>query len=373
MKQDKTRISAKVVADSISPRGHRITTLELVLPRSILAELNTHRALSKNSASSRAIPFKKMVEVVEKDPFIPIAWQSKHSGMQGTDYLTGTSEVQLLINKWLEARNLAVQQATLLHNSNVTKQLCNRLLEPFMWHKVLVTGTGEGWENFFQLRCPYYEYKIPTCGEDGTLTENLITLKSRSRKDLIKELQIIDNPEYLPYLEALPPLQDNLAWLIINKGQAEIHMMALAEAIYDARNESIPEQLAEGEWHIPFGNKIDSSQFDASKYVLMADEAFQHWKVKIATARCARVSYTVVGEEGKEHDYQKDIELHDKLLESKHLSPFEHCARAMSDEECAQYVKTRIGSRGSFLIEGGWCRNYRGFIQYREIIEKSIL
>ena len=37
-----------------------------------------------NSASSRAIPFKKMKEMVMSNPFTPIAWQKKPtSGMQG--------------------------------------------------------------------------------------------------------------------------------------------------------------------------------------------------------------------------------------------------------------------------------------------------
>lgn len=55
-------ISAKVITDSKSPQGNRITTFKLVFPRFILAELNTHRLFSKNSASSRAIPFEKMVK-----------------------------------------------------------------------------------------------------------------------------------------------------------------------------------------------------------------------------------------------------------------------------------------------------------------------
>ena len=46
-------------------------------------------------------------------------------------------------------------------------------------------------------------------------------------------------------------------WLSLNKGQAEIHMMALAEEIYDAINESTPIQLQENEWHIPMIEVIE--------------------------------------------------------------------------------------------------------------------
>ena len=68
-------ISAEIVADSIDPRGNRITSVLLTYPRFIHSELLTHRMFSRNSASSRAIPFAKMVKMVQKDPFIPIAWQ----------------------------------------------------------------------------------------------------------------------------------------------------------------------------------------------------------------------------------------------------------------------------------------------------------
>jgi thymidylate synthase ThyX len=138
--------SATVVADTVSPLKKRITTLEVVMPRIILAEFNTHRAFSRNSASSRAIPFGKMVDSVEQRPFIPLKWMKTHKGMQGNEYL----EDDMLKTHWLAARDAAVAQAKRLDAMGLTKQLCNRLLEPFMWHKVLVTATE--WENFFALR-----------------------------------------------------------------------------------------------------------------------------------------------------------------------------------------------------------------------------
>ena len=74
-----TKISAKVIADSKNEFGNRITTMIVTFPRFILAELNTHRMMSRNSASSRAIPFEKMLEAVSNNPFIPIAWQKDHN------------------------------------------------------------------------------------------------------------------------------------------------------------------------------------------------------------------------------------------------------------------------------------------------------
>ena len=104
-----------------------------------------------------------MIEMVEKDPFIPIAWQSKHTGMQGNQYLDIKSEQQLLTDIWLEARWSAVSRAKLLNAHNLTKQLCNRLLEPFMWHTTLCTFTES--ENFFNLRLPIYEIDLDNLEE----------------------------------------------------------------------------------------------------------------------------------------------------------------------------------------------------------------
>ena len=64
-------ISAKVVEDSISEAGKRITTLQLRMPKFILAEFNTHRVFSRSTASSRAIPTAKLIEMVRTNPLIP--------------------------------------------------------------------------------------------------------------------------------------------------------------------------------------------------------------------------------------------------------------------------------------------------------------
>lgn len=356
------QIEAKIIADSISPQGHRITSMLLTYPRIIHSELMTHRMFSRNSASSRAIPFEKMVKMVEENPFIPIAWQSKHIGMQGTEYLDGESEQKLLVNKWLEARDLAVQQSKLLNNSNVTKQLCNRLLEPFMWHTVLVTATE--WDNFFELRCPSY---------DG-FSKNGEKVSFRSKKDIRKHF------EELKLDTDLVDNQSFKSWQSINTSQAEIHIQALAEAMWDAMNESTPKKLQVGEWHIPFGDKIEGLMYSfkdtsGNTWTLRYNRLFDGngFAIKVATARCARLSYMTFD---GEIDYEKDIKLHDSLLESHHMSPFEHCARAMSDEEYQFFIKGRVKNFDlSSIPEGdasifGWCRNFKGFKSYRQILEE---
>ena len=156
-----SKIEAIVVADSTNPQNDRLTSVLVTMPRIILSEMNTHRMLSKNTSSSRAIPFNKMVESVQNDPFIPIAWQKHHSGMQGNEYITDSTIVEECISSWLAGRDDMIEIAANMNcNQEVTKQLCNRLLEPFMWTTMLITGSKEGWDNFHSLRNPIYEIDL---------------------------------------------------------------------------------------------------------------------------------------------------------------------------------------------------------------------
>jgi len=162
-------------------------------------------------------------------------------------------------------------------------------------------------------------------------------------------------------------------WQSINKSQAEIHIQALAEAMWDAMNESAPKKLAPGEWHIPFGDKMDEDKISELYYeVVNGDKGFNHessiteTKIKVATARCARLSYMT-------HDgiidYEKDIKLHDQLLKDSHLSPFEHCARAMdNDDYFWGYGRLDYGNQIC-----GTADNFNGFIPYRNLIKNKEL
>src|SRR3954452_24195130 len=82
---------AKVLADSVSPAGQRLTTLEATFPRFVLAEFNTHRVFSRNSASSRAIPVAKQLRRVLDDPYVPIEFGSNKPGMQAGPALAGAN------------------------------------------------------------------------------------------------------------------------------------------------------------------------------------------------------------------------------------------------------------------------------------------
>jgi thymidylate synthase ThyX len=294
---------AKVLADSRSPAGYRLTTLEATFPRFVLAEFNTHRVFSRNSASSRAIPIAKQLRRVLEDPYVPIEFGSNQPGMQAGPALDGEKR-EAAEREWLEARDDAVRRVLGLVADpelaaggdlfgvlqqvedatrdrarppewlNVHKQVANRLLEPFMWHTVIVTATE--WENFWNLRC---------------------------------------HPD----------------------AQPEIRL--IAEKMRDATELSKPSELAEGEWHLPLVSPEDRDQVASIEDL-----------IKISAGRCARVSYLTHA--GK-RDLDADIQLHDRLLESGHMSPLEHPARPLTAAE---------------LTDNEWSGNFRGWFSYRKEI-----
>lgn len=142
-------VSAKVIADSINPRGVRITTFELNYPRIIHAELLTHRVFSRNSASSRAIPVATVINLVENDPAMPVHWGKNQAGMQASEELNDLDKVAVQ-GLWLEACKQAVSIAKIMDGIKAHKQVINRITEPYQHMKVVVTATS--YENWFWLR-----------------------------------------------------------------------------------------------------------------------------------------------------------------------------------------------------------------------------
>lgn len=145
-----------ILADSTyeAPSGalqsdYRLTTFQITHPRFILAEVNTHKMISKNSASSRAIPVAKSIDAVLRDPFIPSEFGSNQKGMVGGTALSGDDHYRAETT-WTKAMHAAVSRAQELEEIEVHKGLANRILEPFKWHTCILTGTD--WSNFFALR-----------------------------------------------------------------------------------------------------------------------------------------------------------------------------------------------------------------------------
>lgn len=139
-------IKASVVADSISPSGDRITTMQVTFHRFILAEFNTHRMFSRNFSSSRAIPTSKLME---QDMALPVFWGKNRAGMQAVEELEYGDRWRAE-ELWRLARSQMDFISSSLLSIGLHKQLTNRLVEPFKYVTGVVTATE--WSNFFALR-----------------------------------------------------------------------------------------------------------------------------------------------------------------------------------------------------------------------------
>lgn len=123
---------------------------------------------------------------------------------------------------------------------------------------------------------------------------------------------------------------------------ADPTMRALAEAMRDAIAASVPEQEPDG-WHMPYIQDEDWSEFKTDYSMKAYDKL-----AMISAARCARVSY--LNHDGTNPDIKKDLALAKRLLESRHMSPFEHQAVASSG------------------IRSG---NFNGWKQFRQMVDVS--
>lgn len=143
-------VNVKILADSLNTAtGDRLTTFLLPrFPKCLMAQIGTHRILSKNSASSRAIPIKKVIENILADPYIP-TFTRNVKGMQGVDDLS-VKQIDDALHVWMRAMHEAIVNAQRFMEIGVHKQECNRTIEPYMRVPIIVSATD--WNNFFNLR-----------------------------------------------------------------------------------------------------------------------------------------------------------------------------------------------------------------------------
>jgi hypothetical protein len=307
--QGKGGISAKIIADSICPRGKRVTTFELNYPRFIHSEFLTHRLFSRNAASSRAIPVPKMIDNIKANTAMPIHWGAHQRGMQADDecdafvssilgYEGDEYDKPSREQAWDLARNDAIFHAKAFHQAGYHKQIVNRLLEPFQFIKVVCTATE--YDNFFWLR---------------------------SHKDAQPEIRELSN------------------------------------CMYKAYQESEPTFLRIGEWHVPYVDTFRASDGDASlEYIVGNIGVSLEAALKVSSSCCAQVSYRLT-----DNSLEKAEMLYSLLVDAKpvHASPFEHQCTPM---DCEVDLDTE-GVTGYTNGLGYNSGNFFGFIQHRQLID----
>lgn len=320
-----TTITAKIIEDSISEAGIRLTTMQLRYPRWIHAEGRTHRQisldeeldgveygtgvvttpslmadpnLSRNASSSRAIPVERLIQDVLDDPAVPMYWGANQRGMQAggectnpvdiPDFGAGLTSTYSREDAWPEARDHAILVAQGFAEAGYHKQIVNRLIEPFSHINVVVTATE--WTNFFALRI---------------------------HKD------------------------------------AEPHINLLATRMRDAMNASTPKILRRGEWHLPYVLHVEIDAFGGR------EDPSGDLRL-ISVARNARLSYLT--HDGKPPAIMQDLDLARRLIGSVplHASPAEH--QAMPDRWILADGPSPAWENQT--LHG----NFRGWVQYRKTL-----
>ncbi len=321
--QGRFGISAKVICHSISLAGVELVTFEITYPRIILAELNTHRMLSKNSSSSRAIPFQKMKESLYGRP---VRFGQANPGMQdkgeehqakivvtspdGDDCEFTAEEV------WEMAKKDALFYADVMYKAGFHKQVYNRMVEPYQMMKTVISGTE--WPNFFWLR---------------------------------------------------------------KHGAADPSFEELASVMYEAKAASTPRLLRDGEWHLPYIDACVVKDGKIVAYALTNEEGLSDYltteeAIRVSAARTAAVSFRNI-----DYGVAKSEEVHGRLVNDDriHGSALEHQATPMkvgsesfnpndevnlvSDPDTWEPGVTHMDKQSRL-----WSGNFRDFIQYRKLI-----
>lgn len=323
-------IAAQVICDSISPAGIRCASIQVTAHRFILAEINTHRVLSRSYRSSRAVPVAKLLAEVRANPAMPVYWGANEKGMQASAELSSVPDGLDLVMcteandtgwsghewresnpldrakwQWKQAAKAAADHAEDMMKNGMHKQIANRVLEPFLMVTGIITATE--FDNFFGLR-------------------------------LHKAAQ----PEF----------------------------RALADAMWPALKASTPKILRPGEWHLPYFDW----ELDARDWYGVHDSPSELEvnlrAAKISTARCARSSYNSF-DSGKRSTEAEDLITYSKLnipgtehydvTQPIHASPAEH--QATPDK---WWDGSALRTRG--LMRSELHGNLVGFCQYRKML-----
>jgi len=305
-------ITASIIAHSISPDGQEILTYQLHYPRIIHSEFMTHRMLSKNASSSRAIPVNKIMEYISSNTAEPVEWGKNQAGMQADGTHDGlisfeADDGEILTDftpeeAWEYACNSALAISKGFADAGYHKQIANRLTEPFQFINVVTTGTD--WNNFFYLR--HHSDADPTIAE-------------------------------------------------------------LARIMYECYKESTPELLLSGEYHTPYVEH-ERGNGGIIHYVSNGDRLKLEDAIKVSISCCAQVSYR-----NNDNSLEKALTLYDRLVTMKpaHASPTEHVATPFNDVELnirkglLEVSKDAKLDLPQIMYSGNFC----GFTQFRKTIK----
>lgn len=124
-----------------------LITFRIECPIYCWTELLTHRRLSRNASSARAMGTTRYLSMGN---YVPDTFYSGGKGMQSSD--TPIKYQWLAKFLWNNAFKSASFYTRLLEKLGVAKEQRNRLIPPTKIIAGIVTGTEDGWKHFLSLR-----------------------------------------------------------------------------------------------------------------------------------------------------------------------------------------------------------------------------
>lgn len=162
---------------------------------------------------------------------------------------------------------------------------------------------------------------------------------------------------------------------------AQPEIKHLADLMYQAMQDSVPEVLHAGEWHTPYVHHERGDSGTLKYFVYTTDmsdtetDGYQYKQylslvevIKVSSSCSAQISYCK-----NDTSIEKALAIYDKLINSSpvHASAFEHCATPIDDSTDEQ-VSTDAGITHFSVYKGDGfipCSgNFTNWIQYRQLI-----
>lgn len=330
-------IKARVIAHSKSSvTGKQIVTIEAEFPRIILAEANTHNAVSKNASSSRAIPVPTLIKQARENPAYPARFGAANKGMQDAGehnalvYFNASDEDgnQIALppqEAWAYCANITADLAQAWYDAGYAKQICNRWIETAQMMKVVFTATE--WNNFFWLR---------------------------------------------------------------DHGAADPTIAVLAKKIKTAIENSTPVVLKPGEWHVPYYNDgfwkpvATARGTNGAVVVDSFGHSLEH-ALTISSSCSAQVSYRKLDDTiEKARGVVARLNLQgEEPDEPVHASPLEHQATPVQgftvdytgNKKTVNGIYSETWEKGITHMDrdGTLCSgNLKGFIQHRQLVPNHV-
>lgn len=327
--EGKAGIRVEVVLHSISEAGKEIITFLVDHPRIVHAEELKHRQFSYSAASSRAIPSAKMAEQLTG---MPVSFGKNQSGMQAGEE----------------------------HNAHLQFKV--------------KSAFGDFYEGGYELS---KEQAWEAAKQQAIKFSNAFA-EAGYHKQVYNRLT---EPFQMIRVLVTATETDNFFWLRNDKA-ADPTLAEQAKCMWGAKQQSKPQVLKPGEWHLPFMDcYVYPDGRDGVFYGYMDDDSVVEIEtledaIKMSCARCAATSFR-----NTDYDLAKSLQVYDRLVngEKIHAGALEHCATPMQTTKL--YVGTSLEVNdpcNASTWEAGvshadrdgklWSGNFCGFVQYRKLV-----